>query len=49
MEELMKMIEEIEEEGRQEARWSESENEIQHGYGIMDAMKELKNKLNTKE
>lgn len=47
--ELLKIINEIEEEGRQEVRYASYETEVQHGYGMMDAVKELKSKLNMKE
>ena len=45
---ILEILNEIEEEGREEVRWSGSETEIQHGYGMMDAITELRRKLNVK-
>lgn len=44
--ELMKILNAIEENGRDEVRYGHSITEIQHGYGMMDAVMQLKNKLN---
>lgn len=50
--ELLKIINEIEEKGQEElqyAGYAGYEAETQHGYGMMDAIEELKSKLNIKE
>lgn len=47
--EVLKAIKEIEEAGREELKYSNLETEDQHGYGVMDAMQELRNKLNIEE
>lgn len=44
--ELLKILNKIEEEGREEVRYSNYETEAQHGYGMMDAVMQLKKKLN---
>lgn len=43
---LLEILNEIEEEGRDEVKYSGYETERQHGYGMMNAIKELKKKLN---
>lgn len=44
--ELLEILNEIEEEGREEVRYSSYEAEEQHGYGMMDAVMQMKKKLN---
>lgn len=47
--ELLEIINEIEEEGREELRYSGYETEAQHAYGMLDAIKQLKKKLNIED
>lgn len=44
-EKLLKILEEIEEEGRQEASWATCERDEQHGWGMMDAVTRIKNEV----
>lgn len=43
---LLKILNEIEEEGRREVRCPSYGTEAQHGYGVMDAVMKLKKELN---
>ena len=45
MEELLKILQEIEEEGRQEASWATYERDEQHGWGMMDAVTRIRNEV----
>lgn len=47
--ELLKILNKIEEEGRKEVRYSNYETEAQHSYGMMDAVIQLKKKLNIED
>lgn len=43
---LLEILNEIEEEAREELRYSSFEAEEQHAYGMMDAVMQIKKKLN---
>lgn len=45
---IIKILNKIEEEGRQKVFWSKNEREEREGYGMMDAVQMIKNKLNIK-
>ena len=45
LEELLKILQEIEEEGRQEASWATYERDEQHGWGMMDAVTRIRNEV----
>lgn len=44
-EKLQKILQEIEEEGRQEASWAKYERNEQHGWGMMDAVTRIRNEI----
>lgn len=44
-EKLLKILQEIEEEGREEASWATYEREEQHGWGMMDAVTRIRNEV----
>lgn len=47
--ELLEILNEIEEEGQEEVRYSSYETEVQHGCGMIDAVTELKKRLNMED